>query len=207
MTFATITPTRNDRPEFDAFCRHQLERMETKPTKSYFIDYAPTGPGFDLISRVREGIRRAQADGIDLVFIVEDDDFYPKDYFNNIPDSYFIGDRKTTYYNLKNRTYQDWDHPRRASLFTTGFRISAMIDFEWPSDEDQFLDISLWRYAVNNHKQMAFRETGAIGIKHGLGLCGGKGHIQRNKYLDLEMVWLKEHTDVEAFTFYSTIKL
>ena len=207
MTFATITPTRNDRPEFDAFCRHQLDRMEVKPTKSYFVDYAPTGPGFDLIPRVKEGIRMAQADGIDLVFIVENDDFYPKDYFNHIPDTYFIGDRKTIYYNLKNRTHQDWDHPRRASLFTTGFRISAMVDFEWPADTEQFLDISIWRYAVNHHKLMVFRETGAIGIKHGIGLCGGKGHIQRNKHLDSDMGWLKEHTDTEAFTFYSTIKL
>jgi hypothetical protein len=208
MSFCTITPTRGDRPELLEFCKHQLSRMSNKPQRSYLINYPPTGPNIDLVERVKEGINQAQRDGFDRCFIVEDDDFYPKDYFDYIPqDADFIGDRKTIYYNLRNRSYQDWDHPKRASLFTTGFKISALATFDWPTEEERFLDLAIWRYAVNQRKTMVFRETAAIGIKHGIGLCGGKGHVQHNKYQDKELEWLKQNVDSEAYIFYSTLKV
>ncbi len=205
--FATLTPDRNDRPELLEFCKHQLSRMNTKPTHSYFINYPAKAANVDLVERVREGIRQAKADGFDLVMIIENDDFYDRSYFDYLPDTDFIGSIKTTYYNLKNRTYQDWTHPKRASLFTTGFKISALNDFEWPENSERFLDLSLWNYAVQKRKSIGWRETGAIGIKHGIGLCGGRGHVQRNKYSDKDLEWLKANTDQDAFTFYSTLKV
>jgi hypothetical protein len=44
-------------------------------------------------------------------------------------------------------------------------------------------------------------------MKHGIGLCGGKGHIQRNKYHDGNLEWLKENVDSDAYEFYSKLKL
>ena len=69
--------------------------MVVKPDKSYFIDYKPESADVDLVQRVRRGIAQAEADGFDMVFIVENDDFYPADYFVDIPDMDFIGDDKT----------------------------------------------------------------------------------------------------------------
>lgn len=207
MNFCTITPTRNDRPQFLEFCKHQLGRMVVKPAISYFVDYTPETTDFDLVQRVRRGIERAKSEGFDMAFIVEDDDWYPADYFFNIPDADFIGDDRTTYYHLGNRTYQDWSHPRRASLFTTGFKFSALDKFPWPPDNEKFLDISLWNYSVAAHKTVFWRQSNAVGIKHGVGLCAGKGHIQRNKYHDQDLEWLRAHVDAEAYTFYSTLKL
>lgn len=208
MKFATITPTRGDRPQFLEFCKHQISRMERKPDASYFVDYKPSASLTpDLVERVRVGVFQAQADGFDLVMIVEDDDFYPTNYFNNLPNASFIGSQKTVYYNLRNKTYQEWDHPKRSSLFLTGFKISELNFFEWPEPKEIFLDLDLWRYAITHRKHIAWRETGAIGIKHGVGLCGGKGHIQKNKYLDMDLEWLKANVDSESYVFYKSLKL
>ncbi len=207
MKFATITPTRGDRTELLEFCKYQLGRMEVKPTESYFIDYPPNGNGFDLVVRVKEGVSWAKRDGFDLVFIIEDDDAYDPTYFNHIPDADFIGEQNTIYHNLRNKTYQNYAHPGRSSLFTTGFKISALDGFKWPHDQERFLDIALWRYANDSKKKIAYRETGAIGIKHGTGLCGGKGHVTRMKHTDNNLEWLKEHTDPTAYEFYKSLKL
>lgn len=181
--------------------------MTIKPDKSYFIDYQPTTTGFDLIERVQKGINLAASEGFDTVFIVEDDDFYPADYFNDIPDADFIGDTRSIYYHLGNRSYQDWTHPRRASLYNTGFKISALNKFQWPEPQERFLDLSLWSYAVREHKTIGWRQKNTVGIKHGIGLCGGKGHVQRGKYLDQEMEWLKANVDSDAFIFYSSLNI
>ena len=179
--------------------------MYVKPDHSYFIDYPPTSTDFDLVARVRKGIEQAKADGFERAFIIENDDFYPADYFLLTPEADFIGDDHTIYYHLGNRTWQDWSHPRRASLFTTGFKISALDDFHWIPDNERFLDISLWNHAKT--KTVFWRQSKAIGIKHGIGLCGGRGHIQRNKYQDQDLAWLKAHVDHDAYLFYSTLKL
>jgi hypothetical protein len=205
MAFATITATRNERPKFLAFCKYQLSRMNTKPDKSYFIDYPAIDGKVDLVLRIKKGIELAKADGFELVFIVEDDDFYSKNYFDNIPDADFIGEPETFYYNLRNNTYQVFDHPKRSSLFTTGFKISAIEDFRWPHDEYKNLDVALW--AHNQKKQIAWRSTGAIGIKHGQGLCGGNGHKWNMKNKDKDWEWLSEHCDPESYAFYKTLEL
>lgn len=205
MMFATITPSRGDRNELEAFCRHQLERMNTKPDKSYFINYKPKNGEIDLVPRIQEGIKQAKTDGIDLVFIVEDDDAYPTDYFDNIPDADFIGEQSTTYYSLRNNTWQTMEHQARSSLFTTGFKISALDGFNWPKQTEKFLDISLWNHA--QRKKRAWRKTGAIGMKHGLGLCAGVGHRITMKNDDRNREWLNANVDQESFVFYQSLKL
>lgn len=206
MKFATLTPTRGDRPQFLEFCKHQLSRMIVKPDASYFIDYPPVDNEVDLIGRIMQGVIQAKNDGFDFVFVIEDDDYYPADYFfTPFPDVDFVGTDSTIYYHLFNRTWQDWTHRDRASLFSTGFKISALQDFTWPPSNERFFDISIWRHRAQTRKTVFWRTTGAIGIKHGIGLCGGKGHVQRGKYNDQDLSWLKAHVDNEAYTFYSTL--
>jgi len=204
--FAVIIPDRGDRPQLLEFAKFQLSRMSTQPDAVYIVDYKPKSAAVDLIPRIKIGTEKAKSDGFDQVMIVENDDWYGKDYFDNIGYADFVGSESTTYYNLRNRTYQDWTHPKRSSLFTTGFKISALEGFEWPPETDTFLDISLWLYATQKRKTIHWRETKAIGIKHGIGLCGGKGHVQQNKYMDRELEWLKANVDSESFDFYKSIK-
>lgn len=207
MKFCTITPSRGDRPQFLEFCKHQLSRMTIKPDHSYFIDYPPKSGDVDLVERIQKGIRQAQADGFEDCHIIEDDDFYPADYFtkNNLERLDFIGEEKTTYYNLRNKTWQTMHHAGRSSLFLTGFKISALKEFNWPKRTERFLDLSLWSYAKG--KKRSYVSTGAIGIKHNVGLCGGKGHVLRMKNEDLQMEWLKANVSTDAYLFYKSLNL
>jgi hypothetical protein len=203
-SFAAITPDRGDRKPLFNHCLHQIRRCSAYPDQHYIINYPPLSAGFDLIERVRAGIHKAVNDGIDWVFIIESDDYYPSNYFERflpyLERHDFIGDQLTTYYNLRNLTYKEFSHPHRSSLFTTAFRISTLNNFEWPEDQNPFLDIEFWKYA--RFKRRAYINTGAIGIKHGLGLCGGKGHKMHMQNHDQDLNWLSSHVDEMSFQFY-----
>jgi hypothetical protein len=203
--FATITPTRGDRQELLEFCKYQLSRMTVKPDKSYFIDYKPTSINVDLVERIKKGVELAKADGFEYVFIVEDDDSYPADYFSkfDIGNYSFYGSEETTYYNLRNRTFNVFSHPGRSSLFITGFHIGALSGFNWYAPRNRFLDVSLWQHAELQPKQ--FIKSDAIGIKHNLGLCAGKGHTQRGANTDDNLDWLNANVDKEQFQFYTDL--
>lgn len=205
--FCSITPTRGDRGQLLEFCKHQLSRMTLKPDKSYFIDWKPQGDDFDLIARIKDGIHQALRDGFNEVIIIEDDDWMAPDHFEKMQlnGADFIGEEKTTYYNLRNRTWQTMNHPGRSSLFITGFKISALKDFNWPHRTERFLDISLWSHAKAFKRK--FVESGALGVKHGVGLFAGRGHSMTMKNSDPEMEWLKANIDAEAYVFYKSLNL
>lgn len=205
--FCAIIPDRGDRPELTDHCFRQIDRMFKKPDEVYHVNHKPNTSGFDLVDRVFRGASMARQDGFDWCFIIENDDYYPSNYFDRFTpylDKYdFLGEEKSTYYNLQNLTFRTFEHKCRSSLFTTAFRISALNNFEWPGDDTVFLDINLWKYA--RHKRRKFIDTGAVGIKHGLGLCGGKGHKMRMPGYDRKLEWLESHTDEMSFRFYTNL--
>lgn len=202
--FCAIIPDRGDRPELTKFCLQQLDRMKVKPEKVYHINHRPDTERFDLISRVHKGISIARAEGFDWCFIIENDDSYPANYFERflpfMDKNDFLGDEASTYYNLRNLTYRTFEHRYRSSLFTTAFKISALNNFDWPSDHSPFLDLDIWKYA--RFKRRFFIKTGAIGMKHQMGLCGGKGHQMRMQNIDTDLAWLQDHVDEMSFEFY-----
>lgn len=209
MTFCAIIPDRGDRKELTKHCLWQLSRMTLKPDQIYHIQFPPESDRFDLTERVKQGWKLAKQDGIEWCCIIENDDFYPANYFETIfsvddSEFSFIGNDTTTYYNLKNNTWRTWNHPLRSSLFTTCFKTDVMEDMRWSTSNTPFLDISIWEYAEGLGKY--FVHTSAVGIKHGLGKCGGKGHkmIMENK--DHNFEYLKSIVDKESFEFYSKLK-
>jgi hypothetical protein len=209
MKFAVIIPDRSDRPELTEHCFRQLDRMTLKPDRIFHVNYPPKDAGFDLVSRIKNGVFHAEAEDYDLCFVIENDDAMPSNYFERFAPFFethdFFGQDSTWYYNLRNLTYNRFDHPYRSSLFTTGFKISALNNFVWPDDSKPFLDIELWKYA--RHRKRIFIETGAIGIKTGMGLCGGKGHKMKFNNKDPEMKWLKDRVDQESFEFYKSMSV
>lgn len=207
MTFAAIIPDRNDRPELTDQCFRQLGRMTVKPDKVYHINYHPESEGYDLKTRLHRAWLQAKADGIDFVFIFENDDAYPADYFERfIPffENYdFIGQATTTYYHLGAKVWREQNHVHRSSLFTTAFRVSALDNFNWDKAKMVFIDLDLWQHA--NRLRKRFINTGAIGIKHGTGLCGGIGHKMTTGNQDQEMKWLQSKVDEQSFEFYKSL--
>lgn len=212
MKFCAITPTRGDRPQFLEHCKTMIQQQTVKPDKHYIINYRPTSEKIDIANRIITGIEKAKADGFEFVFIIEDDDFYPSNYFENIPFSQFdfVGFETTVYYNIELNKYAILKHPGRSSLFCTGFNINALDGFYWPKNTP-FIDIELWHYALTTNKKIWFNSSVnmPIGIKHGLGLCGGSGHnAQHPMYNNKDMVnmFLKLCVSAESYNFYIKLK-
>lgn len=207
MTFATLTPTRGDRKELFQFCRGQLDRQTLQPQKRYYIFFSPSDNKPDLVKRVKNGIELARQDGIEYVFMVEDDDFYPENYFESIKlDFDFFGYSDTIYYNLRNRTYAEFKHQNRASLFCTAFKVSALDRFTWPKDDSIFLDLKIWDFANRKSKKIRLlRGNPCLGVKHNIGMTGGKAHKWTMKNADHDLSFLRSRVDDVAFEFYSDL--
>jgi len=207
MNIATLTPTR-DRIELFGFCQDQIGWQTVQPLERYHVIYDAVDNQPDITKRIREGYELAKKDGIDWIVIFEDDDSYRIDHierYARFMDRYdFIGDQESLYYNIKTKRWRSFNHPRRASLFTTAFRISALDKFRWPPDNTVFLDIKLWQYAKNY--RCKFIESGAVGIKgHGSGKHGGKGHTMELKYADPTGDFLKSKVTPRHFEFYTKL--
>lgn len=216
--FCVIIPDRGDRKEFTKHCLYQMSLQTVKPDfRIYHIKYKPTSLMPDLIPRIRCGINAAERDGFDLCYIIENDDFYPVNYLQQMPfeDYDFIGIGHTIYYSLLQKKYRFLNHKEvrrldydRSSLFCTGFRISALKDFKWPDSTFKFLDLDLWKYAnfMNNY-YLYNPVIMPIGIKHGIGLCGGSGHKVNFSYDkdDKDLKWLKDNTTINSYEFYLKI--
>lgn len=210
MTYCSITPTRpGERKPLFEFCIKQLNEMfiaVNSPVNAYVMNGTCKSSEPDLIPRIRDGIELAKKDGFTHCYIIEDDDFYNVNHFNRDLDFDFFGYSDTTYYNLRNSTYATFNHPRRSSLFTTGFRISALSGFKWPADNKIFLDIALWDFAIKTKKKITLlKGNPCLGVKHSLGLCAGKGHRMILKNKDSNKEYLKDHVSDEAFELYNKI--
>lgn len=205
MKIAAIIPDRNDRPDFTERCLFMMGR-QTYPIEVIHVNYNPKDSSFDLTQRIKYGIDAAKANDIDFVFIIENDDYYPKDYIKRLlkyTHYDIIGSNSSIYYNLQNRTHFNFSHPGRASLFTTGFRLSAIRNIKLPSDDYINLDLHLWKNS--RMLKSKFVDAGAIGIKHGKGLCGGKGHSMIMVNKDPDLRYLRSATDRDMFDFYKSI--
>lgn len=208
MSIAALTMSRGDRPLFLEHCKQQVSKMQGV-SDHIIIDRPPVSNQYDLTQRVKEGVEEAKKRGHEWIVIVEDDDSYLPDHalrmwaqFDKVD---FIGSEFTIYYNLRNRSWERTSHPNHSSLFCTAFRVSAMDNFKWHLASKVFLDLDLWKYAKRFRR--AFIEMGAIGIKHGIGLCGGKGHVQTLPNKDHNLDWLKSKVDETSYEFYSKLEL
>jgi len=211
-----LTADRNDRPELLKHCKEQFLRMRPPGwislAKHWIINDSPRTDKPDLTARIQRGynsIKSYKDITQDWIFILENDDFYPANYLEEfapyMQDYDFIGSDRTIYYNLRNRTWEETHHPNHSSLFCTAFRVSAMENFKWHQAHPVFLDLDIWKYAKRFRRK--FIDTGAIGMKHGIGLCGGKGHIQQFTNKDPDLSWLQSRVDTESFEFYKKLKV
>ena len=206
--FCAITPTRGDRPKFDEHCKYLIKRQTLKPDHHFFIDFPPLNDEPDLTKRVRIGVQIAKDMGFESAYIIENDDYYPDNYFASMQlDEFdFIGQPQTHYYHLKTRRFYTEYHKMRASLFTTGFKIAAIEGFYWPDDKTVMLDLKLWE--INCFQKFKTCIHSPLGIKHGIGLCGGSAHNENfpYKYYDPDLAWLKRFVqDKYSLNFYKSL--
>lgn len=169
----------------------------------------------DITLRYRTGYDRLRGKGIDCILFIENDDWYACTYIETMvaewenagkPD--LFGHNFTVYYHIKLFAYFVMQHETRSSAMNT--LIKADLDFKWCSDSEAYTDIHLWS-TIQNRKVLHFDTIICMGIKHGIGLCGGKSHLDRlHRYAapsgtpDNQKFFLKRILDTESFEFYST---
>ena len=210
VNFSIIIPDRGDRPEFLKHCLFQMDKQTVKPDVIYLIDYKPKNGSTDLIPRIKEGIRRAEADGFEYCYIIENDDYYPDDYFENMQfnEHDFVGIGKTIYYHISQKalTHRSHGGRMRSCLSFTGFRISKINNFVWPRDDFILLDIKLWKFFnIKGNFHLYLPGNMPVSIKHGVGLCVTPQHNIKHKYeiKDNDFIWLRQNVRKESFEFYT----
>jgi len=178
MKICVIIPDRGDRPKLTEQCLKYMNRQTRKPDHIEHVLWKPKENVYDLTERIRIAYETLR-DKFDVFAIIENDDWYSDQYLKAYlaewekagkPD--LFGSDHTYYYHIKKDQYKLMTHPNRASLFTTW--IKGGLDIDWPKDDDLQLDMKLW----SNPKlsKATTKLTLAVGIKHGIGKCGGIGH-------------------------------
>jgi hypothetical protein len=209
MVLGVLIPDRGDRPEFLSNLFGMLSRQTIKPDHIDLVNFKPKGKGTDLTERVRIGFESLKSKGCDVVFIMENDDFYAPEYIetmlflwelNDEPD--IFGTDRTIYYHIEKREYKILGHSGRSSLMNT--LLSTKANIKWPKDSEVFLDINLWRQLKG--KAVRIDKTISIGIKHGVGLCGGAGHDRMEfDFKDPFLSYLRSKVDSDSFDFYRSL--
>lgn len=175
-------PHRGDRDMFLPQFYKCLDSQTLKPSRVEIIDYVPKNGDVDITPRYREGYERLRGK-VDLIAFMEIDDFYRPEYLqtmasgwkaNRCPD--IFGTNYTIYYHVGIKKYFRFEHYGRASMMSTV--IKPDLEINWPVDHDPYTDLHLWKnqkgwtkatFAPNKHI--------TVGIKHGIGMCGGRMHI------------------------------
>jgi len=207
MKVVALTPDRSDRPGLLSLCRWQMER-QTVPVEHRVIDYHPESSMCDLTQRVRRGCNQAKKDGIDYAIIIENDDYYPTNWIENVIQVLkdqgpvdLAGIPATTYYNLVTQSWRSIGHGSNSSLFCTTIN-TDLNPRAWPRDGMVSLDLHLWRGARRVHKLTAHKfdvQKRPIGIKHGIGKVVTNSHAKRFRSKDPEFKFLRHVTDKDYF--------
>lgn len=208
QNFCAITATRGDRPEFLEHCRYLMANQTLKPGKHYIIDFPPLSNDFDLAERVEIGLSMAENDGFKYAFIIEDDDYYPANYFDYMTraiertNADIVGIAKTIQYHITGRAWSDVIHYGRSSLFCTGVKLP----FKWNIPQKLIIDIDLWQYARDFLKGilLCFPKNMPVNIKHNTGLRGTVEHFKPEnlEHRDPDFKYLQSLVDYKTFNFY-----
>lgn len=206
MRIGVLIPDRNDRNDFLNHCLFMMRNQTVKPDIIEVVNFE-TNLKTDLTLRYKVGIKALKEKGADVIFFIENDDWYSKKYIETMLTKWIengkpllFGINNTVYYHIFRRTYKEMKHPNRASMMST--MISSELEIHYPNDSEVFLDLYLW----NNYKGISatFEDTICLGIKHGIGVCGGNGHNDNFHYnnIDSNLSYLFKKVDSDSFNFY-----
>ncbi len=209
---AVIIPTRGDRPKFLKHARWLIAQQTLQPNIILTMNSKPTGPGADLTRRYREGYAAATQMGMDLTIWWEDDDWYHRDYIQMMVNQWkkagkpaLMGNAQSRYYHIITGKWADIYHPGHSSAMNMA--VKTALDIPWPDDSLIFLDKHIWDRMGSQGTLLSHKMS--IGIKHGFGRCGGKGHDPRlsiYKEIDANLSQLSKLVDEKSLKLYRAIR-
>ncbi|MBL4810407.1 MAG: glycosyltransferase family 2 protein [Phycisphaerales bacterium] len=206
-----IIPDRNDRPLFLNNCLRMIQNQTLQPYQVVLMNDEPITDKCDITWRYRLAYERIQND-VDCVILIENDDWYHPEYIQTMVNQWIlngkpeiIGTNYTIYYHVGINKHFTMNHKRRASAMNT--LLKTKLDIKWPVDHEPYTDLHLWKQL--NGLTFHPNKIISIGIKHGVGMCGGKNHTcSFYRYIndDSNKQFLKQNMDDESFKFYSNLK-
>jgi len=210
MKIGVIVPHRNDRPEFLSNLKRMLNYQTVQPDLIHFVDYEPESNKCDITQRYRRGYDFMRNKGLDVIFLMEVDDWYSNTYIeymlaawndNGKPD--IFGTNYTIYYHIKLFAMFTFNHIQRSSAMST--MIKPDLTFPWCIDEEPFTDTHIWKHVKG--RTFCPSKQICLGIKHGTSMTGGQSHIDRlHRYIktDHNKDFIREIMDKDSYNFYST---
>lgn len=216
LRIGIIIPDRGDRPQLMENCLRMLSVQTLRPAHIEVVDFKPVSDDVDITFRYRIGYERMLNRGLDVIALVENDDWYHPQYleyygrqWENYGKPQLFGPSFTVYYHLGLKQYLEMIHYSRASACNT-FIVPDM-DFQWCPDTEPYTDMHLWHNVKKIEKRTFNPEKlYSIGIKHGIGKTGGPRHttrLERYTHADPSMEWLREKLDPVSFEFYSRLEV
>lgn len=207
-----IIPDRNDRPDFLKNCLRMIQSQTMQADLISLVNDKPLNDDCDISRRYRIGYDRLKNNNLDCILLMENDDWYCHDYIETMVNKWIelgkpqiIGTNYTIYYHIGINRHFTMNHKRRASAMNT--LLIPDLDFEWCVDHEPYADLHLWK--TLNGQTFEPHKVISIGIKHGVGLCGGRNHkCSWHRYVndDQSLQFLKSHMDKESFEFYTLEK-
>lgn len=189
-----ITPT-GDRPEALALLRCWMAHQTRQPDQWLIVDDGKTpvnpkqfptatvirrepkaGEGHTLTLNLAVALPHIQGDKI---FIMEDDDFYGRDWLQTLADLLddfeIVGEGFARYYYLPTQKCKQLENSVHTSLAQTGFRKSLLPIFESCLPGDAYLDMRFWA-AVKHGNKIIDNRSNELSLHCALkGLSGRKG--------------------------------
>jgi len=203
-----IIPDRGDRPVFMQHCMRMLKAQTMQPAHIHIVNDPPQSDAIDITRRYRMGYDYFRNKGMDALCLIENDDWYRADYLqqmwnawevHNRPD--IFGHTYTYYYHIGLRRYFTFHHMDRSSAMNS--LLKPDLNFNWCAESDPYTDMHLWQTLKGVTWKVP--EIICIGIKHGIGMCGGYGHINRfHRYSVPDGGLLQSTVDAESFAFYNS---
>lgn len=209
MKVGIIIPDRNDRPEFLANCLRMIQGQSLTPTEIELVNDPAITNERDITWRYRIGYDRLRNKGLDVIAFIENDDWYSSDYLDVMTTEWvkngkppIFGTNYTIYYNIQQKAYCTMYHDTRSSAMSS--LIVPNLDIKWCPDHEPYTDMHLW---LNIKGGITFKPEKhiCIGIKHGVGKCGGGYHtnkLDRYKDKDFDLKFLSSIVDPESLSFY-----
>ncbi|MBV1952560.1 MAG: hypothetical protein KUG64_10265 [Cycloclasticus sp.] len=181
-------PTRGDRSIFLSRCLQMIENQTMKADIVHLVSEEPKSKEKDITYRYKKGFKHLFNQGCEVVLLWEDDDFYANNYIEVMiknwiaegkPDVFGLGE--TVYYHLQRKVHMTMKHQFRSSAFST-MVTKSVLDIDFPADNYSFLDLEIWKQL--NGKTFLPVNPICMGIKHGVGTCGGRGHLEDFPYTE-----------------------
>jgi hypothetical protein len=209
LRIGIIIPDRNDRPILLHNCMRMLAAQTLQPEIINVVNYLPKSEKCDITERYRTGYDQLRGKNLDLIAFIENDDYYCANYLEFMAKQWILSEKPdilglnhTIYYHIRTFEHFTMFHNTRSSAMNTV--IKPDLDLKWGHDNDPYTDVWLW----NLLKGIIItpEKEACLGIKHGIGLCGGQNHTDHmDRFInkDHDKAFLRSVMDLESFEFYS----